>query len=178
MAVKLICYIDIVIFPYRLGLILLFNLLLLTPISCQVTNGTNVTQAESEQEQSVLKESTVYVAPKSLNFIDCYHRMDTGPQAAYICGGNQELLPLLLYAEQEGKEICEKTFQDELWNCTGFSILKEPKITKGGKCYLFKKYLYICVFSMYIYLYTTHTFRAVTCFFTCFRNALMMCHKL
>ncbi len=118
----------------RLALILIFNLLFITPICCQddgTTSGTAVSPTSALNTE--VFEPSVYIAPKSLNFGDCYSRMDTGRQAAYICGGNQELLPLLLYAEQEGKEICEKTFQNELWNCTGFSILKEPRVTKGGE---------------------------------------------
>ncbi len=114
---------------------MLFNLLLVSPIYCQDDSSQNTTAkpdaAPMKQEQKA--QNITFSAPKSLNFADCYARVDNGRQAAYICLEKQELLPLLIFAEEEAKKICQRDFKNDHWNCTDFSILKEPKITRGRK---------------------------------------------
>ena len=117
---------------HRIVLVVLFNLLLVSPIYCQNNSSQNSTaKATIKPEQKA--QNITFSAPKSLNFADCYARVDNGRQAAYICLEKQELLPLLIFAEEEAKKICERDFKNDHWNCTDFSILKEPKITRGRK---------------------------------------------
>ena len=106
-----------------------FCLLTPTPVLSQTSqNNTEEGSIVNERE-----DTYVYTSPGSFNYLDCRRRMDNGKQTSYICHDNPDMLPLLLYAERLGKETCEETFQNNLWNCSGFSLLKEPKVTQRGK---------------------------------------------
>lgn len=72
--------------------------------------------------------------PQAFNIADCVTSFDSSNQIRYICVANPGLFPILKYAEQLGKKTCEEDFQNEHWNCSGFSLLRQPNITKGGKC--------------------------------------------
>ena len=103
---------------------------LLTPtVLCQ--SAVTSSQNNTEEVTIVLKDT--YTPPDAFNYLDCRNRMDNGKQTSYICLDNPDMLPILLYAERLGKETCEKTFQNNLWNCSGFSLLKEPKVTQKGR---------------------------------------------
>lgn len=58
---------------------------------------------------------------------------DTLDQVQYICREHPDMVPLLLYAESMAKDECEKQFENEIWNCSDFSLLKTPKINRGCK---------------------------------------------
>lgn len=70
--------------------------------------------------------------PPDFDFMECKNSMDTLDQVIYICIQNRPLFYILQYAESLAKRKCEEEFSDNLWNCSGFSILKEPKLSKNG----------------------------------------------
>ncbi len=71
--------------------------------------------------------------PPVFNIIDCKRSFDSYDQRLFICVKRPDLFPILTYAEQVAKKACEDDFRHELWNCSNFSLLKQPKITKGGE---------------------------------------------
>ena len=71
--------------------------------------------------------------PGPFNPRECSSVFDNIHQVIYVCAEHPELYPILKYAERLAQEECENSFQDELWNCSNFSLLKEPNITSGGK---------------------------------------------
>ena len=71
--------------------------------------------------------------PPAFNLRDCKTSFDSIEQKKYICLDRPDLFPILRYAEQVAKKTCEEDFRHELWNCSGFSLLKQPAITKGGE---------------------------------------------
>ena len=83
---------------------------------------------------------TVYYnpdAPPALNIRECINMFDTLDQTLYICRDNPDMVPMLQYAESYAKKECERQFENEIWNCSEFSLLKTPKINKGCKFVLF-----------------------------------------
>ena len=64
---------------------------------------------------------------------DCLQLFDTPSQGVYVCREHIDLVVALQIAEEMGREECERAFQQERWNCSNFSILKAPNITKMGK---------------------------------------------
>ena len=79
-------------------------------------------------------------------------------QRQLVCIENREFYAALRYAELVARHECQRAFKDEPWNCSSFSILKEPKITREGKphdkCFLLTHHtlkihnhacLYLCV---------------------------------
>ena len=68
-----------------------------------------------------------------LNYTECMELFDTPQQARYVCSNHPDLLPALKLAEVEGRKECERAFKDATWNCSGFSILKAPNVTRRGK---------------------------------------------
>ena len=75
--------------------------------------------------------------PPVFNRIDCKRSFDSSAHKKFICFQRPDLFPILTYAEQVAKKTCEEDFKNELWNCSNFSLLKEPLITKGGELGLF-----------------------------------------
>lgn len=63
----------------------------------------------------------------------CRTIFDTSQQISYVCGRHRDLFPVLLMAERRAKLECERQFKNEFWNCSGFSLLKAPNISKSGK---------------------------------------------
>lgn len=76
--------------------------------------------------------STYSPTPPIFNFKECRSSMDTSEQVIYICVNNPGLFPILKYAESLAKRLCEDEFKNDLWNCSGFSILREPMLSKSG----------------------------------------------
>lgn len=90
--------------------------------------------------------------PFRLNPNDCLEMFDTVNQVVYVCGNHPDLYPILMYAEQMAKIECEKQFKDELWNCSGYSLLKEPNVTRGGSQY--KEGAFVDALSFTVIAYT------------------------
>lgn len=67
-----------------------------------------------------------------LTTTECLALFDTPAQGAYVCSNRSDLVPALESAEKIAREVCETAFQNELWNCSGFSILKAPNICSTG----------------------------------------------
>lgn len=63
---------------------------------------------------------------------ECMRLFDTHEQGRYVCSSHPDLVPALEMAENVGRRECETSFQNERWNCSGFSILKAPNITNKG----------------------------------------------
>ena len=99
----------------------------LSSATLAVTEATTVTEAEIV---TVFLDPTG--GPPVLNVRECINMFDTLEQALYICRDHPDMVPLLQYAESIAKDECAKQFQNELWNCSEFSLLKTPKINKGG----------------------------------------------
>ena len=57
---------------------------------------------------------------------------DSKDQLLFICRNNPKLFPILKFAEQVARKACEEDFKQEKWNCSHFSLLKQPNITKTG----------------------------------------------
>lgn len=72
--------------------------------------------------------------PPTFSRDDCLRSFDTSNQKRYICREHQDLFPILKYAEQVAKKRCEDDFSSEVWNCSGFSLLRQPSLTSGGLC--------------------------------------------
>ena len=70
--------------------------------------------------------------PPGFNYRECREAFDNHHQWRYVCHSHPDLYPVLKFAEQIAKSECEKAFKNEKWNCSGFSILKAPKITQQG----------------------------------------------
>ena len=64
---------------------------------------------------------------------NCLQLFDTPSQGVYVCREHIDLVVALQIAEEMGREECERAFQQERWNCSDFSILKAPNVTKMGK---------------------------------------------
>lgn len=73
-----------------------------------------------------------YIPPSKLSIKECEEHLDTPEQVHYLCGEHPDMIPILMYAESLGKRVCESAFKNEFWNCSDFSILREPNVTKGG----------------------------------------------
>lgn len=71
--------------------------------------------------------------PLVFDLLECKNDFDTIDQAIFVCIKHPQLYHVLKYAEALAKARCEEDFQHELWNCSGFSLLREPNITRGGK---------------------------------------------
>jgi hypothetical protein len=102
-----------------------------TAISDPTTHA--VTEAAIITEEEIV---TVFLDPDAgapiLNVRKCIDMFDTVDQAVYICRDHPDMVPLLQYAESIAKDECEKQFENDLWNCSEFSLLKTPKINDGG----------------------------------------------
>lgn len=85
--------------------------------------------------------------PPAFNLIDCKNSFDSVAQKIYICAGHPELFPILKYAEEVAKKACELDFQHELWNCSGFSLLRQPNISKAGIVHW--EDVYLCIWEVY-----------------------------
>ena len=124
-------------------MILLVSTLLHSPTHSLAVNNTATQKEEPTQsnKQAIntpsqqpphIEQLEPYTPPSNLNILECYERLDTSDQVVYICGKHPDMIPILMYAERLGRQTCESAFKDELWNCSGFSILNEPNITKRG----------------------------------------------
>ena len=105
-----------------------------TAISDSILSTTHaITEAATITEAEIV---TVFLDPDAgppvLNVRKCINMFDTLDQALYICRDHPDMVPLLQYAESIAKDECEKQFENELWNCSEFSLLKTPKINDGG----------------------------------------------
>ena len=70
----------------------------------------------------------------TINRRECFAtEFDSKDQRTFICRTNPKLFPILKYAEQVARKACEEDFKQERWNCSHFSLLKQPNITKTGK---------------------------------------------
>lgn len=98
--------------------------------------NTNLAVAQST-EQTVTVFLDTDAGPPPFNARECIAMFDTLDQVYYICREHTDMLPLLLYAESMAKDECEKQFQNEIWNCSDFSLLKTPKINKGCELMFF-----------------------------------------
>ena len=58
---------------------------------------------------------------------------DTYNQGVYVCRSHPDLVTALQIAEAMGRDECQRAFERERWNCSGFSILKAPNITNRGQ---------------------------------------------
>ena len=94
----------------------------------QQTSDTNSTTATVQIEEF-----------PSFSLRMCRTIFDTSQQISYVCGRHRDLFPVLLMAERRAKLECERQFKNEFWNCSGFSLLKAPNISRSGK------YLGICM---------------------------------
>ena len=56
---------------------------------------------------------------------------ETYSQGQYVCSSHPDLVSALQTAEEMGRAECERAFEWERWNCSSFSILKTPNITKA-----------------------------------------------
>ena len=63
---------------------------------------------------------------------DCFDLFETYDQGVYVCHEHPDLIPALHIAESMGRVQCQRAFEGERWNCSGFSILKSPNITSRG----------------------------------------------
>jgi hypothetical protein len=88
--------------------------------------------AEEPEVTELLTSPTQPPTPQTFNIIDCYRSFDSPDQRNYICLEHEELFAILRYAERIGTTTCEENFQHEHWNCSGFSLLRQPNVTKGG----------------------------------------------
>ena len=123
-------------------MILLVSALLNTPAHCLTVNNSTAQNEEPTQsnKQTItpsqppphIEQLEPYTPPSNLNILECFERLDNSDQVVYVCGKHPDMIPILMYAESLGKQTCESAFKDHLWNCSGFSILREPNVTKGG----------------------------------------------
>ena len=105
----------------------MFLYLSLSPCLAQSTTDTTTAATDSFLTTSYSPQ------PPDFELGECTSSFDSVDQMLYICIEHQELFPILKYAEKLAKKTCEECFQNELWNCSGFSLLRQPNITKGGK---------------------------------------------
>ena len=63
---------------------------------------------------------------------NCLQLFDTYQQGVYVCQEHPDLVVALQIAEEMGREECQRAFEEERWNCSGFSILKAPNVTSMG----------------------------------------------
>ena len=63
---------------------------------------------------------------------ECLGLFDVYDQGIYVCRDHPDLVAALRFAEIVAREECQEAFQTERWNCSSFSILKAPNITKKG----------------------------------------------
>ena len=63
---------------------------------------------------------------------ECLGLFDTHAQGVYVCYSHRDLVPALQIAEELGRRECQEAFKMERWNCSNFSILKAPNVTKSG----------------------------------------------
>ena len=63
----------------------------------------------------------------------CKRSFDTAAQVSFVCRTHLDLFPILKFAEVVAREECERQFSKQEWNCTGFSLLKAPNVTRQGK---------------------------------------------
>ena len=64
---------------------------------------------------------------------NCLQLFDTYSQGVYVCQHHSDLIVALQIAEELGREECQRAFERDIWNCSGFSILKAPNVTSLGK---------------------------------------------
>ena len=105
-------------------------LVLLGPTHAQDTLAVNSTAAPPTQVEEFPR----------FNPHMCRTIFDTSKQISYVCGRHRDLFPVLLMAERIAKEECENRFKNEVWNCSGFSLLKQPNISRRGR---FTQYLIV-----------------------------------
>lgn len=129
-AIDLILHFDFCVCRFMVFLILLF----LGPAHAQDILGVNSTATPTQVEEF----------PR-FNPHMCRTIFDTTRQIDYVCGRHRDLFPVLLMAERIAKEECESRFKNEVWNCSGFSLLKQPNISRRGK---FTHYLVHVRFSI------------------------------
>jgi hypothetical protein len=60
---------------------------------------------------------------------NCLQLFDTYSQGVYVCQHHSDLIVALQIAEELGREECQRAFERDIWNCSGFSILKAPNVT-------------------------------------------------
>lgn len=111
----------------------------LFPKSCRLFVLVLSQAAFSVAEDQVTVFMDPEAGPPPFNARECIAMFDTLDQVQFICRDHPDMVPLLLYAERMAKDECERQFQNELWNCSEFSLLKMPKITKGRKLIFFCK---------------------------------------
>ena len=117
---------------YRLAVLMCscFSVDLAQSLTLEVTDSVLSTTATSLDVTTY--DSTYTPTPPTFNYPECRNSMDTNEQIIYICRENPELFYILKFAEHLAKRMCENEFKHELWNCSGFSILQEPKLTRSG----------------------------------------------
>lgn len=70
--------------------------------------------------------------PVQINMLECMNAFDIHAQGVLVCKNYPDLYVVLKFAEQIGRDECQKTFQGSKWNCSTFSILKSFNIVKKG----------------------------------------------
>ena len=80
----------------------------------------------------VATTSSTTPSPVPFDLLECISSMENRAQYQYICFDNPKLFNLLKYAEGIARHVCEEHFAHDLWNCSHFSLLKEPKISTGS----------------------------------------------
>lgn len=65
--------------------------------------------------------------------VSCLRSLPNNEHRRLVCLDNREFYTALKYAEMVAHHECQRAFKNEPWNCSSFSILKEPKIVRDGK---------------------------------------------
>lgn len=97
------------------------------------TSSAHAQQAEDTSDTNSTTETVQIEKFPSFSPRMCRTIFDTSHQISYVCGRHRDLFPVLLMAERKAKLECERQFKNEFWNCSGFSLLKAPNISRSGK---------------------------------------------
>lgn len=89
-----------------------------------------VVPSGAQADLSVSQTESPASEAAQLNPRECLAMFDTIAQARYVCT-KPKLVPLLQNAESLAKRECEAKFATNVWNCSEFSLLKQPKLNQG-----------------------------------------------
>lgn len=71
-----------------------------------------------------------FATPVQITMAECQRTLDIQAQSVLVCNNYLDLYPVLKFAEQVGRDECQKAFQGSKWNCSSFSILKPSNIVR------------------------------------------------
>lgn len=114
---------------FQLTLALVLSIGLSVAQAAETPGGTS-DGSTSMSAWSTLSTTTRSATPVQINMLECMNAFDTQAQAVLVCYNYPDLFAVLKFAEQVGRDECQKTFQGERWNCSTFGILKAPIVTK------------------------------------------------